>query len=162
MGWMQNLCQTYDNMLGSDAFTDGDHPLVAAGFIEKKAAIHVTLTAAGGFAHAARFEKGAETQVIPSSPEAEVRVGSVSIPEGAVYYGEMRRRVKVPLTPELRAEVRSAIREMHGLVERGHTPRVSPKKACGSCSLKDICRPDLMKAASAAEYVAEVLAEETL
>ena len=80
MGWMQNLCQTYDNMLGSDAFTDGDHPLVAAGFIEKKAAIHVTLTAAGGFAHAARFEKGAETQVIPSSPEAEVRVGSVSIP----------------------------------------------------------------------------------
>ena len=84
------------------------------------------------------------------------------IPEGAVYYGEMRRRVKVPLTPELRAEVRSAIREMHGLVERGHTPRVSPKKACGGCSLKEICRPDLMKAASAAEYVAGVLAEETL
>ncbi len=73
MGWMQNLCQTYDNMLGSDAFTDGDHPLVPAGFIEKKAAIHVTLTAAGGFAHAVRFEKGEETQVVPSSPEAEGR-----------------------------------------------------------------------------------------
>ena len=80
MGWMQNLYQTYDNMLGSDAFTNGDHPLVSAGFIEKKAAIHVTLTAEGGFARAARFEKGEETQVVPSSPEAEGRVGCASIP----------------------------------------------------------------------------------
>jgi hypothetical protein len=44
MGWINRLCQTYDNMQGTDAFTEAGHPLVPAGFIEKKAAIHVALT----------------------------------------------------------------------------------------------------------------------
>lgn len=82
------------------------------------------------------------------------------IPEGAVYYGETRRRQRVELTPALREEVRGAIAEMHRLFERGYTPRVSPKKACDGCSLREICRPDLLTAPSASEYVLRVLAEE--
>ena len=35
------------------------------------------------------------------------------IPEGALYYGEIRRRVKVAFTPELRDQVRSILAEMH-------------------------------------------------
>lgn len=85
---------------------------------------------------------------------------ATEIPEGAVYYGQMRRRQRVELTNALREEVRSAIAEMHRLYARGHTPRVSPKKACDACSLREICRPDLLTAPSAAGYVARTLAEE--
>jgi len=84
---------------------------------------------------------------------------ATDIPEGAIYYGETRRRQRVELTPPLRQEVREAVREMHRLFERGYTPRVSPKKACGNCSLREICRPDLLTAPSAAAYVARVLGE---
>ncbi len=80
MGWMQRLCQTYDNMRGTDAFTERGHPLVPAGFIEKRAAIHVTLTEDGAFARAERFPEDEQSQIIPSSPEAEARVGFASIP----------------------------------------------------------------------------------
>ncbi len=83
-----------------------------------------------------------------------------SIPEGAVYYGQLHRRQRVVFTDALREEVKDAIREMHRLFERGHTPRVSPRKACAGCSLKEICRPDLLTAPSAAGYVAKVLADE--
>ena len=83
-----------------------------------------------------------------------------SIPEGAIYYGELRRRQRVELTPGLRGEVRDAIAEMHNLFERGYTPRAIPKKACGGCSLREICQPDLLTASSASDYVARVLKEE--
>jgi len=83
-----------------------------------------------------------------------------SIPEGAIYYGQLRRRRRVALTDALRGEVKAAVSEMHRLFARGHTPRATPKKACGGCSLREICRPDLAKAPSAAGYVARVLADE--
>ncbi len=76
MGWMQRLVQTYDAMQGTNAFKEAEHPLVPVGFIGKKAAIHVVLTEEGTFAHAVRFEKGEETQRIPSTPEAEGRTGN--------------------------------------------------------------------------------------
>jgi len=82
------------------------------------------------------------------------------IPEGAIYYGQTKRRQAVPLTEELRAEVREAVSEMHRLFARGRTPKVRPKKACGNCSLNEICMPDLMASQSAADYVAKTLAEE--
>ena len=65
------------------------------------------------------------------------------IPEGALYYGETRRRETVKLTGELRQEVRDCLAEMHALYQRGHTPRVKPTKACNACSLKELCLPRL-------------------
>jgi CRISPR-associated exonuclease Cas4 len=82
------------------------------------------------------------------------------IPEGAVYYGQTRKRQAVPLTEELRSDVREAIAEMHRLFARGQTPRVKPKKACGNCSLNEICMPNLLTSPSAAGYAARVLEEE--
>ena len=84
------------------------------------------------------------------------------IPEGAIYYGQLRQRRTVSLTEVLRAEVTDAITEMHRLFVRGHTPRVKPKKACGNCSLREICMPGLMNTSSAAAYVVKVLAEENM
>lgn len=83
-----------------------------------------------------------------------------SIPEGAIYYGQTKRRQAVTLTEGMHADVREAACEMHRLFASGQTPKVRPKKACGNCSLREICMPDLMTARSAADYVAKVLALE--
>lgn len=74
------------------------------------------------------------------------------IPEGALFFGEMRRRVKVALTQELREEVRAALKEMHQMYQRQYTPIVKRTKACNACSLKDICLPALMKKRSVSAY----------
>ncbi|MEA4912388.1 MAG: CRISPR-associated protein Cas4 [Oscillospiraceae bacterium] len=81
------------------------------------------------------------------------------IPAGALYYGEVRRRIPVEFTPELRREVEDDLREMHLLYERGTTPKVKPGKYCGACSLKELCLPKLMSARPVKDYFAEALEE---
>lgn len=79
----------------------------------------------------------------------------VDIPEGALYYGEPRRRQMVEFTEELREEVRTCLSEMHDLFGRGRTPKVRPTKACNACSLKELCLPKLMNARPVADYLRE-------
>ena len=80
-----------------------------------------------------------------------------TIPAGAVYYGEPRRREQVVFTEELRAEVRTALTEMHQYAQRGYTPKVKPRKGCGACSLQDVCLPKLMGKSSVEDYVKEAV-----
>ena len=75
------------------------------------------------------------------------------IGEGALFYGKTKRRVSVTFTDEMRAEVYDALKEMHALHQRGHTPRVRPFKGCRACSLKEICLPELTKKPSVAAYL---------
>ena len=79
------------------------------------------------------------------------------IPVGALYYGEPRRRTEIEFTTELREEVRSLLKEMHDLYQRGRTPKVKPTKACNACSLKELCLPKLMRKRSTADYVLQSL-----
>lgn len=76
-----------------------------------------------------------------------------SIEEGALYYGQSRRRLLVDFTPELRAEVVEDARQMHELYTRGHTPRVKPGKGCSACSLKELCLPRLSRVGSVRAYL---------
>lgn len=79
---------------------------------------------------------------------------AISIPTGFLYYGQTRRRVPVELNVELRELVQKAAKEMHGYFERGYTPRVKPFKGCRSCSLADICLPQLQnKIMPASAYI---------
>lgn len=81
-----------------------------------------------------------------------------AIPLGYLYYGEIRRRVTVDLGADLRALVQKAVVEMHAYYERGHTPRVKPSKGCASCSLADICLPQLQaNSTTVASYVRQEL-----
>ena len=75
------------------------------------------------------------------------------IPTGALYYGETHRRTEVTFTPELRQEVRALLAEMHSLYAQGKTPKVKPTKACGACSLKELCLPKLMRSKSVSSYL---------
>ena len=83
-----------------------------------------------------------------------------SIPEGALFYGETRRRTSVPFTRELRQQVRTLLEEMHQLFRRGYTPRVKPSKSCNACSLKEVCLPVLMRRRSVADYLRGAMEEE--
>lgn len=76
-----------------------------------------------------------------------------SIPEGALYYGEARRREVVPLTEDLRSAVRNSLAEMHTLFRRGDTPRVRPTRACAACSLNELCLPRLQGRQSVSAYL---------
>lgn len=79
------------------------------------------------------------------------------IPEGALYYGEIRRRTVVQFTPELRELVEGSLAEMHQLYQRHYTPKVKPSKACNACSLKDLCVPKLMRAKKVSDYLARAM-----
>ncbi|MBQ8621077.1 MAG: CRISPR-associated protein Cas4 [Oscillospiraceae bacterium] len=75
------------------------------------------------------------------------------IPEGALFYGEIRRREKVAFSEELRDQVRTLLTEMHELYRRSRTPQVKTTKGCSACSLRDLCLPKLTKKRSVREYM---------
>jgi CRISPR-associated exonuclease Cas4 len=79
---------------------------------------------------------------------------SVDISTGYLYYGEIRHREEIELTAELRALVSEMSVEMHAYFQRGYTPRVKLSRACRSCSLVDICLPELQeKIVAASQYI---------
>ena len=82
-----------------------------------------------------------------------------AVPEGAIFYGEPRRRTQIVFTPERREAVIAMSAEMRALYVRGYTPRVKPRKSCGACSLKELCLPALLGRRSAAAYLQENMEE---
>ena len=82
------------------------------------------------------------------------------IPEGSLFYGEIRKRRVVELTPDLRDRVAIMLDEMHRLFHRGHTPKVRPTKSCNACSLNEVCLPKLCRNISAASYIQAHVQEE--
>lgn len=81
------------------------------------------------------------------------------IPEGALYYGEIRRREYVRLDQELRDQVRQMLIQMHSLYKRGYTPKVKPTKSCNACSLRELCLPKLLKSRSVSAYLKAAVEE---
>lgn len=84
---------------------------------------------------------------------------STKITEGAIFYGETRRRQPIVFTDELRDEVKKIFGEMHDYYERNYTPKVKTSKRCVSCSLKDICMPKIDKSGSVESYINKMLGE---
>ena len=75
------------------------------------------------------------------------------IPEGALYYGETRRREAVDFTEGLRETVRACLTEMHELYRKGYTPQPKRTKSYGACSLQELCLPALPACGSVADYL---------
>lgn len=64
------------------------------------------------------------------------------IAEGALYYGETKRRVVVPLDPELRRQTEETIAQLRGIFTTQRTPKATYKASrCRACSLIELCRP---------------------
>lgn len=82
------------------------------------------------------------------------------IPQGSLFYGETRRRVRVDFDPPLRETVAKMLGEMHRLMARGHTPAATPTKACNACSLREICLPRLRRAPKVSDYLRRHMEED--
>lgn len=81
----------------------------------------------------------------------------VTIDQGALFYGQTRRREVVDFNPTLRGRVQELAREMHRLYYCGITPQPVKTKACDSCSLKELCLPTAQK--SVGVYMARSVAK---
>lgn len=72
---------------------------------------------------------------------------------GFLYYNEIRHRVEIPLTNEHKGKVRLIVTEMQDYYKRKHTPKVKTGKFCKSCSLQNVCLPNLMSKRSVKSYI---------
>lgn len=84
-----------------------------------------------------------------------------SIPEGALFYQQTKRRERIEFDTSLRKQVITMAREMHELFQRGHTPKVRPSKSCRACSLRDVCLPKPTGTRSAKRFIEEFVQAET-
>ena len=82
----------------------------------------------------------------------------VAVPEGAIFYGQPRRRSLVPFDPELRAETERLAARLHFLFGEKITPRARYEKKCDSCSLYSICLPKTTAESSAQRYLKRAVA----
>lgn len=77
----------------------------------------------------------------------------LDIEEGACFYFETRRRLPVVFTPALRGKLTRIVEEMNNYYSRKYTPRVKKTAKCKSCSLKNLCLPELEGTIPVAEYM---------
>jgi CRISPR-associated exonuclease Cas4 len=81
------------------------------------------------------------------------------IAQGALYYGERRRRTDVPFHADLRARTEALARRMHELYRSGKTPPAVYEPKCDSCSLAGLCMPRVLaKPPGVAKYLARARA----
>lgn len=69
-----------------------------------------------------------------------------SITEGALFYGETRRRAPVAFDADLRQLTQETIAATHALLASDRTPfaQYAPRR-CDACSLIDLCQPKLLQ-----------------
>jgi CRISPR-associated exonuclease Cas4 len=92
---------------------------------------------------------------------------NVSIPRGAIFHADSKRRREVEFTPELRQLTEKAVAELHALRQESEIsnlrfeipplPAAVFKPACEECSLYEICLPKATGADSRAERLAASL-----
>jgi CRISPR-associated exonuclease Cas4 len=79
------------------------------------------------------------------------------VPFGFFFYDEIKRREKVEITESIKEEVKQAFKQMHLYYNRQHTPKVKMGKHCASCSLEDLCIPELNKPKNIKSYMERFL-----
>lgn len=96
-----------------------------------------------------------EVQLCAQAMSLEEMFG-VDIAEGALFYGQPRRRSAVAFDAGLRALTEQVAAETRALLIAGRTLRMAyERKRCSACSLIEICRPRTTGAArSAADWLA--------
>ena len=67
---------------------------------------------------------------------------------GAVYHARSRRRREVAITPELRERVEITADAVRTMLASGVLPAPVNDERCRECSLKDICQPEAIGAAT--------------
>ncbi len=85
----------------------------------------------------------------------------VALPEGALFYGEPRRREAVAFDAELRALTARVAAEVRTMLAGARTPPPTRTPRCRRCSLELLCRPArLERPPRIARWLAAQLADE--
>lgn len=85
---------------------------------------------------------------------------NVEIKNGALFYGQTRRREDVIFDEKLRQETEDAAKKVHKLIESGITPKAEYSKKCTKCSLYELCMPKVSgKSRSASKYLLTAMEE---
>lgn len=86
---------------------------------------------------------------------------NTTVPSGALFYGASRRRIDVVFNSELRHLTEKAAERFHHLIATGYTPPPVHEPKCASCSLKEVCLPEMQQAPDTSTYMAHLIAGET-
>lgn len=80
----------------------------------------------------------------------------VPVPEGALFYGQTKRRLPVGFDEPLRAETRQLATDLQALIASGRTPPPEYAPRCHQCSFYELCKPQAVTR-SAAAYVSRLI-----
>jgi CRISPR-associated exonuclease Cas4 len=80
-----------------------------------------------------------------------------TIPRGAVFHADSKRRREIEFSTELRALTEKTIADLHALLDSTAIPRAEFREACEECSLYEICLPKATGADSRAAQLADQL-----
>lgn len=112
----------------------------------------------------AKLHRADEVQLCAQALCLEDMTGT-TVPEGALFYAETKRRVVVPFDEALRqltTETISALADV--FASRRTPPPTMRRERCRGCSLIDLCRPDAVAKPARAwrdRMLARLLAEDT-
>lgn len=86
MSWISELCKAYEHL--ECAETERTNPLVPAGFILKSVALNIILKPDGTFATAQRIPDEQQHAAVPTTQQAEGRVGIQALPlaDNLIYF----------------------------------------------------------------------------
>lgn len=86
---------------------------------------------------------------------------TVTLTDGVLFYGEIRRRVGVPFDEGLRQLTAEVAASTRTLLASGSTPpAIYDKRKCNACSLVELCQPKrLSRTTSASQWLARQIAE---
>lgn len=101
-----------------------------------------------------------EVQLCAQAMALEEMFG-LEISQGALFYGQPRRRTGIVLDCELRQLTQEVAVAARALIASGATPPAAyEKRKCGACSLMELCRPrETNHTRSAAAWLTHRLAE---
>ncbi len=84
----------------------------------------------------------------------------ISIPYGALYYDEVKRRETIAISENLRRTTRQCAKQMHDIFKNGIMPKPVKAAHCRNCSLKDICMPEMSNCIQVKTYLNQNLYED--
>ena len=77
----------------------------------------------------------------------------LTIDQGALFYGQTRRRLDVVFDSELRTLTQETADSIHEMLQANRTPAAEFSAKCNSCSLLDLCQPKVGARGSALRWL---------
>lgn len=78
---------------------------------------------------------------------------SITIKKGAFFYGEIKHRVEIEISTDLREIVKQCATAMHELYNNMAIPKAKKAKHCAKCSIQNICLPQIESCTKVSTYL---------